>query len=204
MYQGIETLQSLYKRTGYSFEDSPPSTKGASRRTARQDRAHPSSGGSGVPRCSTTVDTPAAGRSNSSLILNRHGGSRYDPQGSVDHRVSLPNDVEEEERPPTSRSTHHLDPYEMGRAIVELREDLEHERDRRYALNDSVRNHRKDREADRSRDRADYILAQLQVEHDVRSLVDEQATTRKEISQCNGEVSSLLDQTDRLEREPRI
>ena len=92
----------------------------------------------------------------------------------------------------------------MGRAIVELREDLEHERDRHYALNDSVRNHRKDREADRSRDRADYVLAQLQVEHDVRSLVDEQATTRKGISQYNGEVSSLPDQNDRLEREPRI
>ena len=89
----------------------------------------------------------------------------------------------------------------MDRAIVELREDLEHESDRRYALNDSVRNHRKDREADRTRDRADYALAQLQVERDVRSLVDELATARKEISQLNGEVSSLRNQTDRLKRQ---
>ena len=82
-----------------------------------------------------------------------------------------------------------------------MREDLEHERERCYALTDSVRKYRKDREADRTRDRADYALAQLQVERDVRSLGDELATARQEISRVNGEVSSLRDQTDRLERE---
>ena len=51
-----------------------------------------------------------------------------------------------------------------------------------------MRKYRKDREADRTRDRADYALAQLQVERDVRSLVDELATSRKEISQLNKEV----------------
>ena len=89
----------------------------------------------------------------------------------------------------------------MDRAIVELREDLEHERDRRYTLTDYVRKYRKDRDADRTRDRADYAVAQLQFERDVYSLVDELATAHKEISQLNGEVSSLRDQTDRLERE---
>ena len=147
------------------------------------------------------MDIPTTGRSNAYLILNRHGGSSYAPQRSVEHRVSPPKDVEEEERPPPSRSTHHLYPYEMDRAIVELREDLEHERDRRFALTDSVRKHRKDREADSKRDRADYALAQLQVKSDVRSLVDELAIARKEISQLNGEVYSLRDQTDRLARE---
>ena len=39
----------------------------------------------------------------------------------------------------------------MDRAIVELREDFEHERDGRYALTDSMRKNHKDR--------ADYILA---------------------------------------------
>ena len=147
------------------------------------------------------MDTPATGRDNSFLILNRHGVSRYAPQGSVDHRVSPPKDVEEEENPPPSRSTHHLDPHEMDRLIVESREDLEHERDRRYALTDLVRKHRKNREADRTKDRADYALVQLQVERDVRSLGDELATARQEITRLNGEVSSLRDQTDRLERE---
>ena len=115
--------------------------------------------------------------------------------------MSPPKDVDEEKKLPPSRSAHHLDPYEMDRAIVKLREDLEHERDRRYALNDSVRNYRKDREADRSKHRADYALTQFQVERDVRSLVEELSTARREISQLNGKVSSLLIQTDRLERE---
>ena len=73
----------------------------------------------------------------------------------------------------------------MDRAIVELYEDLEHERDRRYALTDLVREHRKDR--------ADYALAQLQVERDVRSLGDELATALQAISRLNEEVSSLRD-----------
>ena len=162
MYQGIETLQYLYERAGYSFDDGPPSSKGASRHTARRAWAPPSLTGRGAPSCFTRVDTPATGRDNSFLILNRHGVSRYAPQGSVDHRVSPPKDVEDEENPPPSRSTHHLDPHEMDRAIVELREDLEHERDRHYALTILVRKHRKDREADRVKDRADYALAQLQ------------------------------------------
>uniref|UniRef100_M4BS03 RxLR effector candidate protein n=1 Tax=Hyaloperonospora arabidopsidis (strain Emoy2) TaxID=559515 RepID=M4BS03_HYAAE len=191
MYHGIKSLQSLYKSAGRSFDYGPPSTKGGSRHTARRDRAHPSSAGIGAPSCSTRVDTPAIGRDNSSLILNRYGGSRYAPQGSVDHRVSPPKEAAEKEKPPPSRSTHHLDPHEMDRAIVQLHEDLEHERYRRYALADLVREHCKDR--------TDYALAQLQIERDVRSLGDELATARQEISRVNGEVSSLRDQTDRLE-----
>ena len=49
----------------------------------------------------------------------------------------------EEDIPPPSRSTHDLDQHEMDRASVGLREDLKHERDRRYALTDSVRKHHK-------------------------------------------------------------
>ena len=74
----------------------------------------------------------------------------------------------------------------MGRAIVELREDLERERDRRYALSDSVRKNRKDLEVDRAKDRADYAFSQLQVERDVRSLVDELGKARREISHFMG------------------
>ena len=55
----------------------------------------------------------------------------------------------------------------MDRAIVELREYLEHERDSRYALTDNVRQHRKDRETERAKDRVEYADAQLQVEREV-------------------------------------
>ena len=135
------------------------------------------------------------------MILNRHGGSRYAPQGSVDNHVSPPKDVAEEERPPPDDSAHHLDPYEMDRAIDELCDDLKHECDRRYALTDIVRKNRKDRKANWAKDRADYATAQLQVERDVRSLFGELATARGEITRLNTEVSYLRDQTDRLERE---
>ena len=94
-----------------------------------------------------------------------------------------------DENPPLSRLTCDLILHEMGRAIDLLRKDLEHERDRRYALTDSVRNHRKDREADRAKVRAYYAPAQLQVKRDVRSLVDELKTSRREISELRGEVS---------------
>ena len=49
MHKEIETLQSLYERAGRSFDDGPPPSKDASRRTARRDRTHPSSAESGLP-----------------------------------------------------------------------------------------------------------------------------------------------------------
>ena len=96
----------------------------------------------GIQDIFTGVDTLATGRGNYYSIFHRLRGSRYAPQGSVDHRVSPSKDVVEEGNPPPSRSNHHLDPNDMDRAIVELREDLEYERDRRYALSDTVRQHR--------------------------------------------------------------
>ena len=88
----------------------------------------------------------------------------------------------------------------MDRAIGELRDDLKHERDRRYALTDTVRMNRNVREAERARDRADYATAQLQVERDVRSLFGELATARGEILRLNGVISDVRDQVQQLER----
>ncbi|CAI5713064.1 unnamed protein product [Hyaloperonospora brassicae] len=201
MRDAIANLQSVYKRLGRVFTDGPQDSSDGSRHTGGRDLQHPSTAESGAPSCSKRVDTPATGRGSSSLILNRHGDSRYAPLESVDHREHPPKDVVEEERPPPEPQAHHLDPYEMDRAIDELRDDLKHERDRRYALTDTVRKNRKGHEADRARDRADYATAQLQVERDVRSLFGELATARGEITRLNTEVSYLRDQTDRLERE---
>ena len=69
-----------------------------------------------------------------------------------------------------------------------MREDLEHERDRSYAPTDLVLKHRKYRETERAKDRADYAVAQLQVERDVRSLVEELGTTRMEICRLHGDL----------------
>ena len=70
------------------------------------------------------MDHSSTERGDSSLILTHHVGSRYTPQGSIKYRENQSNDVEEKEKPRPGRSAHHLDPYEMERAIVELREDL--------------------------------------------------------------------------------
>ena len=59
--------------------------------------------------------------------------------------------------------------------------------------------HRKDREADYAKDRANYALAYLQVEQYVRFLVDELATARKVICQLNSEIASVSNQTEHLE-----
>ena len=64
--------------------------------------------------------------------------------------------------------------------------------------------HRKDREADRAKDRTDSATAQLQVERGVRSLVNDLATDRRDISQLGGEVSYVRNQTGRLDRERTI
>ena len=61
---------------------------------------------------------------------------------------------------PSSSSNHHLGPHERDRAIVELREDMEHERDRRTALINYVRKHRKDCEAGGAVIRAYNALAE--------------------------------------------
>ena len=52
-------------------------------------------------------------------------------------------------------------------------------------MTDTVRQHRKDRETERAKDRAEYAVAQLQVERDVRSLDEEMRTARIEISRLN-------------------
>ena len=89
----------------------------------------------------------------------------------------------------------------MDSAISTLREALEHEQDRRYAQTDYVRKQSKDRETERANDSAINALAQLQVERDVRFLVEELGTARREIFKLRGEVSSLRVQTGRLESE---
>ena len=95
---------------------------------------------------------------------------------SVDRRVIPPKDMEEEQKPPPSCSTHCLDQHEINRSISEVREDLEHERYRRYAP--ILCNPGKYREADRAKDRAGRAFAQIQIERDVRSLIEDLASAR--------------------------
>ena len=159
MHKEIDNLQLIYESIGRSYDDVAPSSTGASRRTVRRERKRSVSADIGSPSCPMRVDNLASGRSNSSLILNRHGGSKYAPQESDDHRVSQAKDVGEEENPSLSPSTKYRHTYEMDRAFHALREALKHERGQSYAVPGHVRKQRNDRETERAQNRADYALA---------------------------------------------
>uniref|UniRef100_A0AAV1TIJ4 Uncharacterized protein n=1 Tax=Peronospora matthiolae TaxID=2874970 RepID=A0AAV1TIJ4_9STRA len=91
MAEKIDTLQSLYARSGRSISDGPFSNAaGGSRRTARRDPGHQQSSGHEAPSCPTPVDSHASGRGNSSGHHSRRGGSKSAPLESVDHRLSPP------------------------------------------------------------------------------------------------------------------
>uniref|UniRef100_A0AAV1V0S0 Uncharacterized protein n=1 Tax=Peronospora matthiolae TaxID=2874970 RepID=A0AAV1V0S0_9STRA len=143
MYEGIDNLKSLYDRAGKTFSGVPSAAQDVPRRTAQPDPVRRSSVGSGAPRNPRTGDSRATGRDNSSDVRSRRGGSTAAQLDSAVHRESPLMEVEEEER----RSPHdHGDPCVpdsfFDRVTQGLRNDLEHERDRRLQMADTVLKHR--------------------------------------------------------------
>ena len=80
----------------------------------------------GADELKTTVDAQASTAGNN---------SPPNPIGGVFSEL----DEMFDSKTPANHSIHHLDSHEMDPSIVKLREDLEHERNRRYNLIDSVR-----------------------------------------------------------------
>uniref|UniRef100_A0AAV1VHE7 Uncharacterized protein n=1 Tax=Peronospora matthiolae TaxID=2874970 RepID=A0AAV1VHE7_9STRA len=166
MYEGIDSLKSLYDRAGKTFSGGPSAAQDVSRRTAQPDPVRRSSVGSGAPKYLRTGDSRATGRYNSSDVRSRRGGSTAAQLDSAGHRESPVTEVEEEER----RSPHdHGDSCVperfFDRVTQGLRGDLEHERDRRLQLADTVLKHR-----------AKFAFAQLENERALTSLRDELRT----------------------------
>uniref|UniRef100_A0AAV1U1H9 Uncharacterized protein n=1 Tax=Peronospora matthiolae TaxID=2874970 RepID=A0AAV1U1H9_9STRA len=154
MYEGIDNLKSFYERAGKTFSGGPSAAQDVPRRTAQPDPVRRSSVGSGAPKNPRTEDRRAIGRDNSSDVRSRRGGSTAAQPDSAGHRESPLMEVEEEER----RSPHdHGDPYVpesfFDRVTQGLRNDLEHERDRRLQMADTVLKHR-----------AEFAYAQLENE----------------------------------------
>uniref|UniRef100_A0AAV1VIC2 Uncharacterized protein n=1 Tax=Peronospora matthiolae TaxID=2874970 RepID=A0AAV1VIC2_9STRA len=163
MYEGIDNLKSLYDRAGKTFSGGPSAAQDVSRRTARPDPVRQPSIGSGAPKNPRTGDSRATGRDNSSDVRSRRGGSTAALLDSAGHRESPLMEVEEEER----RSPHdHVDrcvPESFFDRVTQgLRDDLEHERNRRLQMVDTASKHR-----------AEFAFAQLENERSLTSLRDE-------------------------------
>uniref|UniRef100_A0AAV1U1X9 Uncharacterized protein n=1 Tax=Peronospora matthiolae TaxID=2874970 RepID=A0AAV1U1X9_9STRA len=169
IYEGIDDLKFLYDRAGETFSSGPSAAQDVPRRTAQPDPVRQPSVGSGAPKYPRTGDSRATGRGNSSDVRSHRGGSTAAQLDSAGHRESPLMEVEEEGK----RST-----YYRGEACVPesffdcvtqaLRGDLEHERDRRLQLADTVLKHRAEvarGDIDRSRDEITALQTLVDIHH---------------------------------------
>uniref|UniRef100_A0AAV1TUY4 Uncharacterized protein n=1 Tax=Peronospora matthiolae TaxID=2874970 RepID=A0AAV1TUY4_9STRA len=181
MYEGIDNLKSLYDRAGKTFSGGPSAAQDAPRRNARPDPVRRSSVGSGAPKYPRTGDSRATGRDNSSDVRSRRGGSTSAQLDSADHRESPKEEVMEEGK----RSSSLFD-----RVTLALRGDLEHERDRRLQLADTVLKHR-----------AEFAFAQLENERDLTYLRNELRVAHANIDRSRAEITALQTLVDGHHRE---
>uniref|UniRef100_A0AAV1TQA8 Uncharacterized protein n=1 Tax=Peronospora matthiolae TaxID=2874970 RepID=A0AAV1TQA8_9STRA len=168
MYEAVDNLKSLYDRAGKTFSGVPSAAQDVPRRTAQPDPVRQPSVGSGAPKNPRTGDSRATGRDNSSDVRSRRGGSTAAQLDSAGHRESPLMEVEEEERrSPHDRGDQCVSESFFDRVTQGLRNDLEHERNRRLQLADTVLKHR-----------AEFAFAQLENERALTSLRDELRVTR--------------------------
>uniref|UniRef100_A0AAV1VKW3 Uncharacterized protein n=1 Tax=Peronospora matthiolae TaxID=2874970 RepID=A0AAV1VKW3_9STRA len=191
MYEGIDNLKSLYDRAGKTFSGGPSAAQDVPRRTARPDPVRQPSIGSGAPKNPRTGDSRATGRGNSSDVRSRRGGSTAAQLDSAGHRESPLMEVEEEER----RSPHdHVDrcvPESFFDRVTQgLRDDLEHERNRRLQMADTASKHRDE-----------FAFAQLENERSLTSLRDELRVARGIVDRSRAEITALQTLVDAHHRE---
>uniref|UniRef100_A0AAV1TSF4 GDP/GTP exchange factor Sec2 N-terminal domain-containing protein n=1 Tax=Peronospora matthiolae TaxID=2874970 RepID=A0AAV1TSF4_9STRA len=181
MYEGIDNLKSLYDRAGKTLSSGPSAAQDVPRRAAQPDPVLQSSVGNGAPKYPRMGDSRATGRDNSSDVRSSRGGSTAAQLDSAGHRESPIMEVEVEER----RSPHdHGDPCVpksfFDRVTQGLRNDLEHERNRRLQMADTVSKHR-----------AEFAFAQLENERALTSLRDELRVDRGIVDRSRDEINAL-------------
>uniref|UniRef100_A0AAV1VC89 Uncharacterized protein n=1 Tax=Peronospora matthiolae TaxID=2874970 RepID=A0AAV1VC89_9STRA len=191
MYEGIDNLKSLYDRAGKTISGGPSAAQDVPRRTAQPDPVRRASVGSGAPKYPGTGDSRSTGRDNSSDVRSRRGGSTAAQPDSAGHHESPLMEVEEEER----RSSHDrgdrcVPENFFDRVTQGLRNDLEHERDRRLQMADTVSKHR-----------AEFAFAQLENERALTSLRDELRVAREDVERSRAEITALQTLGDAHNRE---
>uniref|UniRef100_A0AAV1TC18 Uncharacterized protein n=1 Tax=Peronospora matthiolae TaxID=2874970 RepID=A0AAV1TC18_9STRA len=191
MYEGIDSLKSLYDRAGKTFYGGPSAAQDVPRRTAQPDPVRRSSVGSGAPKNPRTGDSRATGRDNSSDVRSRRGGSTSAQLDSAGHRESPLMEVEEEEK----RFLHYLGEACVSESFFDrvtqgLRDDLEHERDRRLQMGDTVLKHR-----------AEFAFAQLENKRALKSLRDELRAARGDVDRSRAEITALQTLVDAHHRD---
>uniref|UniRef100_A0AAV1UNY9 Uncharacterized protein n=1 Tax=Peronospora matthiolae TaxID=2874970 RepID=A0AAV1UNY9_9STRA len=173
MYEGIDNLKSLYDRAGKTFSGGPSAAQDVSRRTASTRPTAPPD----------EVTRPTSS--------SRRGGSTAALLDSAGHRESPLMEVEEEER----RSPHdHVDrcvPESFFDRVTQgLRDDLEHERNRRLQMVDTASKHR-----------AEFAFAHLENERSLTSLRDELRVARGIVDRSRDEIVALQTLVDAHHRE---
>uniref|UniRef100_A0AAV1UXD3 Uncharacterized protein n=1 Tax=Peronospora matthiolae TaxID=2874970 RepID=A0AAV1UXD3_9STRA len=191
MYEGIDNLKTLYDRAGKTFSGGPSAAQDVPRRTDQPDPVRQSSVGRGAPKYPRTGDNRATGRGNSSDVRSRRGGSTAAQSDSAGHRESPPMQVEEEgKRSPNYRGGACVPESFFNRVTQGLRGDLEHERDRRPQLADTVWKHR-----------AEFAFAQLENERALTALRDELRVARGIVERSRAEITAPQTLVDAHHRE---
>uniref|UniRef100_A0AAV1TPM2 Uncharacterized protein n=1 Tax=Peronospora matthiolae TaxID=2874970 RepID=A0AAV1TPM2_9STRA len=191
MYEGIDNLKSLYDRSGKTFYGDPSAAQDVPRRTAQPDPERQPSVGIEAPKYPRTEHNRATGRDNSSDVRSRRGGSTAAQLDSAGHRESPLMEVEEEERrSPHDRGGACVPESLFDRVTQGLRGDLEHERDRRLQMADTVLKHQ-----------AEFAFAQLENERALTSLRDKLRVDRVDIDRSGAETNVFQTLVDVHHRE---
>uniref|UniRef100_A0AAV1TP47 Uncharacterized protein n=1 Tax=Peronospora matthiolae TaxID=2874970 RepID=A0AAV1TP47_9STRA len=190
-YEGIDNLKSLYDRAGKTFSGGPSAAQDVPCRTAQPDPVRQPSVGSGAPKHPRTGDSRVTERDNSSDVRSRRGGSTAAQPDSAGHRESSLMEVEEEgRRSPHNRGEACVPESFFDRVTQALRGDLEHERDRRLQLSDTILKHR-----------AEFAFAQLKNERALTSPRDELRVARGSVDRSRAEITALQTLVDAHHRE---
>uniref|UniRef100_A0AAV1TLS5 Uncharacterized protein n=1 Tax=Peronospora matthiolae TaxID=2874970 RepID=A0AAV1TLS5_9STRA len=189
--EGIDNLKSLYDRAGKTFSGGPSAAQDVPCRTAQPDPVRQPSVGSGAPKNPRTKDSRVTGRDNSSDVRSRRGGSTAAQPDSAGHRESSLMEVEEEgRRSPHNRGEACVPESFVDRVTQGLRGDLEHERDRRLQLSDTISKHR-----------AEFAFDQLESERALTSLRDDLRVARGNVDRSRAEITALQTLVDAHHRE---